>query len=122
MMFQRPLYRTLAFCFVAVVIFSATPLPALEIGRNEIPDGWRDDATLHDVHFVNVSTGWAVGNQGVILRTTDGGRNWIELQNIGRDTGSKQDLSSKLRSLTPLDQADKLLPLTCRWHLSLIHI
>ena len=128
-MFQHSLYRYLlhrhllfriAICFVALVVCSATACSAmalaLEIGRSEIPGGWRDDATLHDVCFVNSTNGWAVGNQGVILRTTDGGQSWVELQNIGRSAGNEKDLSSKLRSLTPLDQAGKTLPLTCRWH------
>ena len=130
-MFQSPLYKTLSMWLVAIVAFGVTPLPAFDTARSEIPDGWRDDATLHDVCFVNTTTGWAVGNQGVILRTTDGGQNWVELQNIGRSAGNEKDLSSKLRSLTPLDKTDKTLPLTCRWHsvhfiddkyLSLIHI
>lgn len=34
-----------------------------------------DDATLHDVAFVGQS-GWAVGEHGVIRRTTDGGQTW----------------------------------------------
>lgn len=31
---------------------------------------------LHSVHFFNESNGWAVGDFGTILGTTDGGRNW----------------------------------------------
>lgn len=34
-----------------------------------------DDSTLHDVTFVG-RQGWAVGEHGVIRRTTDGGRSW----------------------------------------------
>ena len=31
---------------------------------------------LQAVHFVDANTGWAVGDDGTILRTTDGGTNW----------------------------------------------
>ena len=37
---------------------------------------FQDDASLHDVQFVGDRIGWAVGDHGVIWRTTDGGRNW----------------------------------------------
>ncbi|QDU54148.1 YCF48-related protein [Aeoliella mucimassa] len=35
-----------------------------------------DDATLHDVTFVDAQHGWAVGDRGVILSTDDGGAHW----------------------------------------------
>src|SRR5574338_38272 len=28
------------------------------------------------IHFVNVDTGWAVGDLGALIKTTDGGLNW----------------------------------------------
>lgn len=31
---------------------------------------------INDVHFVDASTGWVVGYNGTILKTTDGGSNW----------------------------------------------
>jgi hypothetical protein len=31
---------------------------------------------IHDVHFVDDMTGWAVGDEGTILHTSDGGANW----------------------------------------------
>ena len=37
------------------------------------------DAHLHDLSFVDNKNGWAVGDRGVILRTTDGGRRWRRL-------------------------------------------
>lgn len=36
----------------------------------------RTDAALRDVCFINHELGWAVGDHGTILRTTDGGRTW----------------------------------------------
>lgn len=35
-----------------------------------------DDATLHAVQFVDGKVGWAVGDEGVILHTLDGGQTW----------------------------------------------
>jgi photosystem II stability/assembly factor-like uncharacterized protein len=35
-----------------------------------------DDATLRAVHFVDDREGWAVGDEGVIWHTMDGGTNW----------------------------------------------
>ncbi|MDX1965499.1 MAG: YCF48-related protein [Pirellulales bacterium] len=37
---------------------------------------WQSDATLRSVCFVNTRQGWAVGDQGAIWATTDGGRTW----------------------------------------------
>ena len=33
---------------------------------------------LHSVFFINSNTGWACGNNGMILKTTNGGTNWIQ--------------------------------------------
>ena len=32
---------------------------------------------LEEIHFINSSTGWAVGYNGTILKTTDGGDTWV---------------------------------------------
>jgi len=37
---------------------------------------------LNDVYFVDNNTGWAIGNNGTILNTVDGGDNWLQ-QNSG---------------------------------------
>jgi photosystem II stability/assembly factor-like uncharacterized protein len=39
---------------------------------NPIPQG----NALYGVHFLDDNVGWAVGNKGTILKTTDGGINW----------------------------------------------
>lgn len=36
------------------------------------------DKTLHDVHFINENIGIAVGDAGIILRSTDGGLAWSQ--------------------------------------------
>jgi|GEM_PF-3567088 len=33
--------------------------------------------TLNKIFFVNSQTGWAVGDLGKIIRTTNGGANWV---------------------------------------------
>ena len=34
-------------------------------------------ANLNSVHFENASNGWAVGDSGIILHTTNAGQDWI---------------------------------------------
>src|SRR5262249_43574768 len=48
-----------------------------------------DDAALHDVQFINRTEGWAVGDDGVILNTIDGGKTWER-----RPTGVRASLRS----------------------------
>lgn len=43
---------------------------------------------LEDVYFADNSNGWAVGRQGKIIRTTDGGANWSE-----QNSGTTKDLN-----------------------------
>ncbi|MBX7167514.1 MAG: hypothetical protein K1X74_14385 [Pirellulales bacterium] len=38
---------------------------------------WRSDAPLRDVCFIDAQRGWAVGGQGTILATRDGGQHWL---------------------------------------------
>lgn len=47
------------------------------------------DPILYDVHFLDESTGWVVGEFGRILRTDDGGATWREQQKtlMGEETG-----------------------------------
>ena len=45
-------------------------------------EGWFQQTSetthnLHSVYFVDNNAGWAVGDSGTILNTTDGGANWI---------------------------------------------
>jgi photosystem II stability/assembly factor-like uncharacterized protein len=44
---------------------------------------------LYAVRFLNASTGYAVGDEGVILKTKNGGNNW-EMQS----SGTNSDLNS----------------------------
>ena len=55
------------------------------VWQNPLPQGNR----LLDTAFVNASTGWAVGESGTIIHTTDGGDTWV-----GQDSGTIYDLTS----------------------------
>ena len=48
-------------------------------GQLRLPEGWSEDSSLRDIHFVDHDLGWAVGDRGTILKTEDGGRNWISI-------------------------------------------
>lgn len=53
----------------------------------DLPDyGWYyyDCWDLRKLQFVNDSIGWAVGNNGAILKTTDGGSTWVSQHPISR--------------------------------------
>ncbi len=78
---------------------------------------WRGDAALRDVFFLNHDLGWAVGDQGTILRTEDGGRSW----NL-----SPVDASCSLRSVHFVDEQNgwaaggQAVPLVDRTHAVLL--
>lgn len=48
----------------------------LETTSEPPPVAWREQSALRDIFFLNHDLGWAVGDQGTILRTEDGGRSW----------------------------------------------
>lgn len=35
------------------------------------------ESELNDVYLIDDQLGWIVGNKGILLKTTDGGNNWI---------------------------------------------
>ncbi|MCD4734481.1 MAG: hypothetical protein K8R53_00425, partial [Bacteroidales bacterium] len=44
---------------------------------------------MWDICFVNADIGWAVGDGGIILHTTDGGNTWVE-QSSGLSSSLKR--------------------------------
>jgi photosystem II stability/assembly factor-like uncharacterized protein len=68
---------------VAFVIFFSTSISRAADLR------YFDDATLHAVHFVDSMVGWAVGDEGVIWNTIDGGKTWER-----KPTGTRASLRS----------------------------
>lgn len=69
------------------------------IPREKLPKNWQADADLNDVFFLDQNLGWAVGSQGTILRTIDGGRSWT----MGDQTNSRPirqlALDEKIRAM-----------------------
>ena len=45
---------------------------------------------LYDIEFINEKTGWAVGDVGVVIKTSNGGINWINIPNpaVGKPLSS----------------------------------
>ena len=50
---------------------------------------------LTAVYFVNIKQGWAVGHDGLILHTLDGGENWV-IQRHGLEEQKRANLALKL--------------------------
>jgi photosystem II stability/assembly factor-like uncharacterized protein len=67
----------------------ALPAPAADLR-------YFDDASLHAVQFIDADVGWAVGDEGVVWKTIDGGTTWER-----QPTGVRGSLRS-LHALTPL--------------------
>ncbi len=54
------------------------------LSTERLPRSWQQQSTLRDVHFIDNSQGWAVGDHGVILKTTDGGQRWNAVADVNR--------------------------------------
>src|SRR5262245_4270480 len=68
---------------------------ALAVTLHAAPPAF-DDAPLHAVQFLSRDEGWAVGDEGVVLQTIDGGKTWER-----RPIGTQASLRS-LHFLNPL--------------------
>ncbi|MEO0530615.1 MAG: YCF48-related protein [Planctomycetota bacterium] len=54
--------------------------PAIDAnGLLTLDDALADSASLRDVEFIDPRRGWAVGDRGVVLQTTDGGEHWLRV-------------------------------------------
>lgn len=53
-------------------------LGLLAIPSAQAQSPWDADAELHDVFVLDGRTGWAVGDRGVVWKTTDGGQSWTQ--------------------------------------------
>ena len=77
-----------------LILAGLTVLIASAASASGLPPVY-DDAPLHAVHFVDAKEGWAVGDQGVVWHTPDGGKNWER-----QITGTQASLRS-VHFLTP---------------------
>ena len=90
------------------------PLAAFDDrGRGSRPISWKRGATINDVFFLDKNHGWAVGDQGLILRTTNGGFDWQSSHNAGLDLDDDRSLEDKLINMRPVNRAHELYPITC---------
>lgn len=55
---------------------NSTPPAPVSTQPTPITRAFRNDATLNSLSFINPSTGWAVGDRGVIWHTEDTGETW----------------------------------------------
>ena len=61
------------------------------------PVSYPEDLDLHAVYFVNADVGWAAGDAGTIIHTTNGGAKWTA--QVGGDPANKADAITMLRFL-----------------------
>lgn len=65
---------------IAVITF-ITMFTALSLKAQWIQQVSGTTQNLRDVEFMNRYTGWIVGDGGTILKTTNGGNNWVSIPN-----------------------------------------
>ena len=103
-MFSLRIYAHLALLFGIFLSVSSAAI-AEGLIDEPLPPTWHDESALRDVYFVDASRGWAVGDHGVILKTTDGGEHWHAVADVNRsikdwDHASGQlSLKEKLRGV-----------------------
>ncbi len=66
---------------VKVVFAAVITLTALSANAQWIYQVSGTTQILRDVEFMNKYTGWIVGDGGTILKTTNGGNNWVNIPN-----------------------------------------
>ena len=86
-----PAFSKIVLIFAAVVFVTTTA--NAQPTEGDIPPTWLTDVELNDVFFINEELGWAVGEHGTILKTSDGGANW-------RQTASLKQVSEEEMAMT----------------------
>ena len=94
----KPLFLS-SVLFVVLVLPSGTGWGDQDLPREQLPRSWKVDAELTDVFFLNPNLGWAVGAQGCIVNTTDGGKRWHEISQIAGMTAGNMPLDQKIRNM-----------------------
>ena len=47
-------------------------------GENWVTNYEVEENDLNEIQFIDENTGWAVGENGIVIRTTNGGVTWVE--------------------------------------------
>lgn len=66
------------------IIFPCRRSAGQGLRDERLPKTWQQESALRDVHFIDNRHGWAVGDHGVILKTTDGGQRWNAVADVNR--------------------------------------
>ena len=77
------IYANLALLF-GIFMLASSAATAEGLIDESLPNTWQNESALRDVHFVDALRGWAVGDHGVILKTTDGGEHWYAVADVNR--------------------------------------
>lgn len=81
----------------ARILFFASILLSVVIKAQWYPQEVPDTSyKLRSVYFIDDQTGWAAGNKGIILKTTDGGKRWIKQTDSSRTSLSQIFFVDKL--------------------------
>jgi photosystem II stability/assembly factor-like uncharacterized protein len=105
-------------CLLTPFVLGDSDLP-----REQLPKSWKSNAELTDVFFLNTRLGWAVGAQGTIVRTSDGGKTWIQISQRVNLGVSDLSLDQKLRNMrqgiqtrsTGRANGKSIDPISCRF-------
>jgi photosystem II stability/assembly factor-like uncharacterized protein len=62
-------------------LFFLISIISLQAGAQWIAQNSGTNQNLYDIEFLNDRIGWAVGDAGVVIKTTNGGTTWINIPN-----------------------------------------
>lgn len=88
---MKRLFLLIFLSLFPVFIFSVANAQTDFVWQNPKPQG----NILYSTKFVNANIGWAAGDNGTIMKTTDGGKNWVT---------QKSNSTATLNSIYFLDQ------------------
>jgi len=64
-----------------IYLFILINIISLQADAQWIAQNSGTNENLYDIEFLNNRIGWAVGDAGVVIKTTDGGTNWLNVTN-----------------------------------------
>jgi photosystem II stability/assembly factor-like uncharacterized protein len=69
---------------ISSVLLAYSPAAGQGLSTEPLPKSWQQESALRDIHLIDARQGWAVGDHGVILKTTDGGQRWNAVADVNR--------------------------------------